>query len=303
MPDRTLAFAQAYHKAGLSIFPLDPRSKRPLGAEQERPMSWSAFQKQRIHPNHLEGWFGKPLYDGSVPNLAIVCGAVSGNLAVLDFDNGDVWAKFFSLFPDVIERTKVAATGKGYHVYVKLPEPIAKGYALGKDGKRLGLDLQGEGSYVVAPPSIHPDGARYQWINPEQRRIGRYTSTEVLALAERLGGTWTTDERQKRRYAHRTSPQGHSPGPQPNWISSTLLAGQRFHDGDGRNSELTKLMGFFRNHLPIDIGYAIAYLWAKSCSDPLEDSEIETIVNSVYRYGSPEPEAEQEAEELVDLEV
>ena len=26
-----------------------------------------------------------------------------------------------------------------------------------------GIDLQGEGHYVVAPPSLHPSGKRYRW--------------------------------------------------------------------------------------------------------------------------------------------
>jgi hypothetical protein len=30
-------------------------------------------------------------------------------------------------------------------------------------GILAGVDLQAEGSYIVAPPSIHPNGGQYRW--------------------------------------------------------------------------------------------------------------------------------------------
>jgi Bifunctional DNA primase/polymerase, N-terminal len=30
-----------------------------------------------------------------------------------------------------------------------------------------GIDVKGEGGYVVAPPSVHPDGPQYRWLNDE----------------------------------------------------------------------------------------------------------------------------------------
>jgi len=59
------------------------------------------------------------------------------------------------------KRTPLARTGRGLHIWYGDP-------TLGRHSAKLGekLDLKGIGGYVVAPPSQHPDGGTYEWINP-----------------------------------------------------------------------------------------------------------------------------------------
>jgi len=58
------------------------------------------------------------------------------------------------------------ATGKGWHVYLA---PTGR-------GNRAGLvdhvDWRGRGGYVIAPPSVHPSGARYRWELPDHPVFG-----------------------------------------------------------------------------------------------------------------------------------
>lgn len=283
------AYARAYLRGGLSVFPLDPDSKRPFGAENNRPAKWQRFQSGRMSLNEADIVF-KPLHDGRVPNIAIICGAVSGNLAVVDLDNAEAVRAFLAAYPDTLSRTKVARTGKGIHVYTRTDEPMRKGYMVvpGKFDEhgqpvRLGIDLQAEESYVVAPPSLHPSGARYRWVNPDVKGIGRYTVAEIRDIAERLGGKWTQATRGTAAGGHERGSERHPMG----WISKLLLAGPGLHDGDGRNRSLTSLMGYFRSRVPYDIGYAIAELWNNSCADPQDEDDVRTIVSSVYRYNTP----------------
>lgn len=281
-------YARAYRKAGLSIFPLDPGSKRPFGAERGRAMKWEHYQRAIASENEIAGWWA-PLYDGRVPNIAIVGGAVSGNLAVLDFDDLELFARFTALYPGIVQATKIARTGKGFHVYLRTDEPMHKGYAI-VPGKfdatglpiRLGLDLQAEEAYVVAPPSLHESGARYEWANPSVRRIGQTTVEMVRSVAEKLGGRWTRSVLGKAAEGLPAASGGHPWG----WISTLLLAGPSMVDGSGRNRSLTALMGYFRSHLPLDLGYALAELWNNSCAEPMDESEVRTIVHSVYRYNA-----------------
>ena len=55
-------------------------------------------------------------------------------------------------------------TGNGVHYFFKYPPGTDSNNTqnLGFDG---GIDLWGNGGYVVAPPSLHPDGHEYEIIH------------------------------------------------------------------------------------------------------------------------------------------
>lgn len=54
----------------------------------------------------------------------------------------------------------VAKTGRGLHLWYGTTQPTGT-IKLGPK-----LDLKGDGGYVAAPPSLHPDGHRYEWLLP-----------------------------------------------------------------------------------------------------------------------------------------
>jgi hypothetical protein len=88
--------------------------------------------------------------------LAIRTGAASG-LCVIDIDprNGGRIDKEL-----MTPTAAVASGGGGWHLYYRHPgRPTVPAL---KD--RPGVDVKGEGGYVVAPPSVHPaTGRRYRW--------------------------------------------------------------------------------------------------------------------------------------------
>lgn len=51
----------------------------------------------------------------------------------------------------------VSSTGKGWHLFIQPTQSVNKAGMLPK------LDFRGVNGYVVAPPSIHPDGQTYVW--------------------------------------------------------------------------------------------------------------------------------------------
>jgi hypothetical protein len=61
----------------------------------------------------------------------------------------------------------VVQTGHGFHWYVK---PTGVG---NRAGVLPGVDFRGRGSYVLGPPSVHPNGHRYRWINPLREQLAR----------------------------------------------------------------------------------------------------------------------------------
>jgi hypothetical protein len=109
-------------------------------------------------------------------NIGIVTGASSG-LVVLDVDpkhGGEAsWAKLCQEFDELIVPPTVSTGGGGSHYYFKHPGgqiPLDHGRRLGP-----GVDVQGEGGYVIAPPSNHLSGGLYRKGSGEI-----YTLSEVL---------------------------------------------------------------------------------------------------------------------------
>ena len=94
-------------------------------------------------------------------NIAIATGAVS-NVFVIDVDGLDAEVELRRLeakhgnLPATVE----VITARGRHVYFQMPETPVRNSA-GKIAP--GIDVRGDGGYVLAPPSIHPSGKRYEW--------------------------------------------------------------------------------------------------------------------------------------------
>jgi hypothetical protein len=84
------------------------------------------------------------------------------DLSVLDLERKELLRLFTKKsVEEIAKKTWVAETGKGYHIYFRGTFP-------GKDPKRSDKLVEfktGNGQYVVAPPSLHPSGARYKWLS------------------------------------------------------------------------------------------------------------------------------------------
>jgi len=157
-----LRAALRYAELGFRVFPVKPRGKEPLVKDWPN----QATNDRKI----IQEWWSKY----SDANVAIVTGQYEhGFFCVLDFDprNGGDW--FYEADEQKLPPTCSVITGGGYldeetgvfyhgrHFYYLTRELIPT--------KRLqdGVDLKGAGGYVVAPPSFHPNGNRYQWVEGE----------------------------------------------------------------------------------------------------------------------------------------
>jgi hypothetical protein len=134
-------------RLGFRVIPLKPGTKEPLIADWPNKATWDEAQ--------IREWWAK----WPNANIGIATGRYrDGYFIVLDFDprNGGAW--YDDVGKDVLPDTWVVHTGGGgRHFYYKTPK-LLRGAKLG-----AGVDLKGEGGYVVAPPSVHPNGERYGW--------------------------------------------------------------------------------------------------------------------------------------------
>jgi len=91
-------------------------------------------------------------------------GLVTGSVIVVDVD-GPEGAKSLEALEaqhGPLPPTLSASTGRGVHRYYRCPEAVTIGNSAGKLG--TGVDVRGKGGYVIAPPSVHASGKRYEWI-------------------------------------------------------------------------------------------------------------------------------------------
>lgn len=139
---------------GLAVFPLHPKSKRPLTAH--------GFKDASVDPQVIEHWWDET----PAANIGIATGAASGGLVVIDVDvdaengkNGMESLASWEAQRGSLPFTLSATTGRGgKHLYFRSP------MQLGNTTNQLQcIDIRGEGGYVVAPPSIHENGCAYSW--------------------------------------------------------------------------------------------------------------------------------------------
>lgn len=137
---------------GWRVLPLAVKGKTPILKEWQKRASADAQQ--------VREWWGK----WAAANVGIATG---NGLLVLDVDVGEGKAGEASLAALEAEHgalppTLTAVTGSGgYHLFFSYEGKL--GNSAGKLG--AGLDTRGDGGYVVAAPSVHPNGKRYCWID------------------------------------------------------------------------------------------------------------------------------------------
>lgn len=141
----------------LNVLPTAANDKRPGAA------SWKEYQTRSLSKNEIESLFGNVDFDSR--GMGIVCGKVSGNLEVLDFDNKldniqDVYKKYSNLpgVGDILERCVVETTQHGgFHVYYRCSEIAGcdKLACMEKPdgGYECVIETRGEGGFCVCAPS------------------------------------------------------------------------------------------------------------------------------------------------------
>lgn len=195
----------------------------------------------------------------AVWNLGLVTGSASGVL-VLDIDprhgGTESLARLCATHGELPATLLVNTGGGGQHYYFRMPDAAIRN-SVGRLGE--GLDIRGEGGYVVCPPSSHISGGVYSWDSAEGfRRAGLADVPDWLL---RL----LTNER-KEKIAVRHAPD-------------VILEGER-------NSTLLSLGGSLRNkglEYP-ELEMSLNGLNQRRCHPPLPAEEVESICRSLAKY-------------------
>lgn len=132
---------------GFSVIPV-ARNKKPL-------IEWKQYQERKPTIKEVTGWWTQ----FPRANIGIITGKIS-DLIVVDIDprHGGTDESFKN-----IKTVKAKSGGGGWHYYFKYEEGVTTGTQV-----QPGIDIRSEGGYIIAPPSMHSSGQKYQWeVEPE----------------------------------------------------------------------------------------------------------------------------------------
>jgi hypothetical protein len=152
-----LQTALAYAKQDIRVIPIKQGEKRP-------PMQgWQ--NAATSDPTTIRTWFEGQFKDCG---LGIATGEFRNRyLIVIDIDDRPEFSGSDTLndleqlhgqLPDTVE---VITGSGGRHIYFLTDQPI-RNEASGRLGQ--GIDVRGIGGQVLAPPTIHPNGKTYEWV-------------------------------------------------------------------------------------------------------------------------------------------
>ncbi len=256
-----LAAALSYAGRGWPVLPLhcpDDKGRCSCGqadcrAPAKHPRVPHGFKDATTDPGTIAEWWARC----PSANVAIATGTASG-LVVLDVDprhggeqSLEDLERQYGRLPETLS---VETGGGGHHFYFRhFGPPIRTRVAV-----RPGLDLKGEGGFIVAPPSVHPTGLAYRTAN-------------ATATLPALAPDWLLS-------LERNPSQGTD-------AAAFAVPGDPILEGH-RNAALTSLAGSMRARGMARESIEAALLEENTgrCQPPLPESEVRGIAESVARY-------------------
>jgi hypothetical protein len=225
-------------------------------------VKWQEYSERLPTVEEIERWWQQ------YPNagVGIVTGKVS-NLIVLDVDTkkGADANHVYRTYPtDLVVRT---GSGGGHFYYQyphqngRIPNVVGK-----KDGKPTGYDLRADGGYVVAPPSLHPSGRRYEWLQTGKAPAEATPQLLkfILPKSELNGGATSTEP----------------------WLADALQG-----VGEGaRDDTCARLAGYFLSKgMGEDVVLQQLRNWNDKNDPPMEEQDLLKTLKSVQRTRARRP--------------
>jgi hypothetical protein len=162
-----LSAALAYAQRGWRVIPL--HTPLPNGAcscrgrsknckPGKHPQTRNGVRDASADERQIRKWWSQ----WPTANIGIVTDAASGIVAVDVDDRSGGTASLAALVAThgPIPLTPVSRTGNGRHLIFRHPGGRVANSA---GAVARGIDVRGDGGYIVAPPSLHVTGAQYEW--------------------------------------------------------------------------------------------------------------------------------------------
>ncbi|MEL7434480.1 MAG: bifunctional DNA primase/polymerase, partial [Chloroflexota bacterium] len=166
--------AYALYDMGLNVMPQPHNRKGGL--------PWKRLQYGRLHRDDRS--YGlRNLFAGDC-NLAVMCGASSGNLFVIDCESEDSFIYHLNAMRRRSIPLWAVRTARGGHIYLR----ATNGEVANVEPSIMrDAEIKGRGGYVLAPPSVHPDGTPYRWLVQEGDCIPSVHTDKIDWLCDARG--------------------------------------------------------------------------------------------------------------------
>lgn len=205
--------ALEYLRAGLHLLALSGKRPNPVYHEH---WDW----QNSIHglPETEEQYdaLGR-VFSGSTTGIAIL---IPEHFLVADVDS-EVAAGLFMELAGELPHVPTSRTKNGLHLWFYAPGAAGSVWL----GDRA-LLFKGYGGYVVAPPSAHPDGGRYEWIEPlvaDGRLVGLEPLPQKIADRMRVNAFFEDQRRERNESTSMWTMQAERIGDGPwSWAAGTL---------------------------------------------------------------------------------
>lgn len=277
MESEMLKAALEYAAAGFRVFPIKPKDKKPLIGGNWKALATS---DERI----IRGWWE----EHPNANIAIACGHMTKGdkfITVVDMDNKP--DKNVNGFRSLYEwqkrnnaplpETLSARSGSGgLHYYFYADKAYKNGVDILNDNS--GVDTRSEGGYIIAPPSVHKCGNRYEWQN----------GFDISNMAD--GGA-VLDKLLTECETTTAAPVAPNSGatdikPISGDITDRIAAKLRLDFGEGgRNEAIHKLASSLqaRGYSDGDIFELCTRANSERCTPPLPEREVQSAIESALK--------------------
>jgi len=286
-----LEAASYYADRGLAVFPLLPQSKVPA--------TLNGFKDATTNADQIQAWWS----DNPHYNVAIATGNRSGTI-VIDIDGAEgeeslaTLEKQLGTLPVTITQITPGKmingqwTGKGRHLIFR-----TNGQQFScRTGIVKSIDIKADGGYIVAAPSVHPDGT------------GSYTFAEGLSFNDiepaelpQSWNTWILAEQDKKKSK---APMSHTLPPASEAIIEAcrqevarIKPAVQGHGGDKKTFRVACLI-FHDFGLSEAEGRPILEEYNLRCVPAWDERKLQHKINSAFSHAGMKPRGWKRSDRL-----
>lgn len=251
---------------GLNTFPL------PHGKKGGFP--WKTLQYTRLDRDHEEyGLF--MLFSGQC-NIGIMCGRTSRNLFVIDCESEEVLNTHMHALDQRQIPLWVVKTARGGHIYLFSVDGEVENVP---SGILHDAEVRGQNNYVLAPPSIHPNGTPYEWMYQQGDEPPTISIHQIDWLSDEFGNKVCLTARQSKSITEVRS--RHRPySPLSRRTRNYIHDGQNTPEGS-RNNELFRASCDMAGN-QFSKQQVFSALYPSAGGSGLSTREIEATINSAF---------------------